>query len=216
MRERKIVSEDDQEIRFEKEVVAEKNILRLANPSAVYTRTKSVLNPTAQSVKLCVEDKVPQGQEEQYLDYLEKVPAGKYTLKMIIELLQNGGLRVSEALAVRGTDVLVSGHILIKGCKGSSDRIVQVYETRKYFLAVRGLAVNVFEGCSRYWVYREFKKLGIGKRFDGKRKESVTHYFRQQNARMMQESGISDINRQQHLGHKSNKSIKHYSNEKTK
>ena len=194
--------------------VRTRNIIDLANPAMANARNNSVLNPSAQTTKLCNDICDQDRVQDDYVNYLEDLPAECYVLKMIIEVMQNGGLRVSEALSIKGTDILKSGHIRIKGSKGSDDRIVQVHVTRANYLVFLNQPVKIFDGYSRFWVYREFKKLGIGKRYKGKQKRSVTHYFRQENARLMESSGFDTSIRQKHLGHKSSNSIKHYSNGK--
>ena len=195
-------------------VINEKKLLNKIEPATAKSGSKSVLKPSAQSNTLCGSQ--GQVEEEERINIVELLhSAGYYNpISMIIELMYNGGLRVSEVLRIKGTDIVGNDRVRIKASKGSDDRLVQLFHTRDRLIGFKGSPYNVFEGLSRWYVYREFKKLGIGKRFGENRNNSVTHYFRQQQARSLENDGLEDSIRSKFLGHKNGKSIKHYSNGK--
>lgn len=177
-------------------------------------RTNSVSSPSAHTNKLCDDLEVPGAKVKALLHDRESILRQNPKLWYVIELMMAGGLRVSEVLNISAYDITTLGHIRIKGSKGSSDRVVRVFDGLDYMLRCKENSVAPFRDISRYYVYREFKKLGITHKFFGKAKASVTHFFRQLVSRSMEEENFTDEQRRQFLGHKGKSSLKHYSNGK--
>jgi integrase len=89
-----------------------------------------------------------------------------------------GSLRVSEVLAIQPKDITPTGKILIKSMKGGNERLISSGEAKEFILKCKEIRRIPFEGCSRFWVYREFKKFGIYFQSSTSSKTSVTHAIR--------------------------------------
>lgn len=133
-------------------------------------------------------------------------------LKAIIELMLLNGLRVSEVLNIKGADISASGIILVKGLKGSNNRFCSVSIYRDFWIKRRKIPETLGAVYSRFFLYREFKKLGISLLTNNSSKQAVTHAFRH----MLVTGALSiekDFTAAKNLvGHKSTKSTHHYDN----
>lgn len=174
---------------------------------------KSVLNPSAQSTKLC-------GVEyEKYvsIDASRFVNGREFNLsqndRLLIEIMSVSGCRVSEVLSVGWQQLGFDGSIYILGLKGSYSKIVKVTYMREYVIQLRTRKINPFMGLSRFYVYRLFKKIGISVKTVPGGKMKVTHAFRHDNAKSQELSGFDIDTTARFLGHKKVESTKHYRNE---
>lgn len=130
--------------------------------------------------------------------------------KMLTELIALNGLRVSEALSVESKCITQDGRILIKGGKGSSDRICFSREYVEEWKRKRLNSAWNVRYISRYRMYRLFKKYDITWKEINHKKTSVTHAFRKLAARDVYLNEKNLVNITTALGHKSKKSAKHY------
>jgi site-specific recombinase XerD len=128
----------------------------------------------------------------------------------LIELLLIGGLRISEALSITIFNITGDGRIKIAGLKGSNTRIVSPMLYVSYFLYCKKVKRDPFEGRSRFYYYRLFKKLGLVKYFGEYRRSAVTHSIRHQVIADLYKNGATMQEIQQFIGHKSIKSTEHY------
>jgi integrase len=186
------------------------NLQSVLQTDSSNTRTKPVPSPSAQSSKLLQtgSDLVSHYSELAYsLFRSNKQPR---VLLAVLELLLGHGLRISEVLNIRPRDISASGHIRIVGLKGSRDRIVHPVLYRQFWLESRVGDLPVLFDYSRFWFYRKFKELGFSHRFANGTNLSVTHLFRHLNALSINTMfGIIELT-QNHLGHKSQSSTRHY------
>ena len=187
-----------------------RNVLQIMNENSEVPRTKSVGGLSAQSIGLCEAGNNLDKEIERILSLKVPIMLENRILWYIIEIQLRSGCRVSEVLAIGCEDVFINNSILIKGAKGSSNRVVSVYDCFDYLWKCKVSGIVPFQEWDRFRVYRDYKKLGIGKVFDGKKNMSVTHFFRHSFNRLLKESGVDQDTRSLHLGHKSKKSIKYY------
>jgi len=177
-------------------------------------RTKSVSKPIAQTTTLCdrvnVLDTITSNLEAAiYSD--SSIPN---SLKCLIEILSTSGCRVSQALQIKGSQISLSGRILIKAVKGGNDTIIQISKYKSFLISQRTNNNEIFDIYNRFFVYRFLKKKGIFFKFQNSSKTSVTHFFRHALA--------VDVNNLSHnanliassLGHKSLNSQKYYMQKK--
>lgn len=136
-------------------------------------------------------------------------------LRLLICLLYDSGTRISEILRVKGTDINAHLQIHISGSKGSNDRIISASKFNDYLLRKRGKDIYLFEGYSRFYVYRILVKLNIFISKQGDINNKVTHIFRYLYINDLQSIVGNDIEIGKLIGHKSKKSIDSYTNEKT-
>lgn len=126
------------------------------------------------------------------------------------------GLRISEILGIRGSDIDKMGRIVVKGKKGSNTRLIIDNQGVKWWIAQRGLGTNKVFGFDRFYVYRIYKKCGIVHEMEGKKHKAVTHYCRHLYVKAMQQS-TNDIEITKQLtGHKAVANTKKYLQSKIK
>lgn len=194
--------------------ISEQKLSAFLNHNNKRKRTKSVSSPTAHTNKQCdVPNEIEQGYDE-LVKRIEVMKEENKVVSVVAELMSIGSLRVSEVLRIDYNDLTRTGQLLIRGSKGSSDKLINVGSCREYLNKCRLNQYKPFAGIDRFYVYRQFKKYGIEFQFEGKSKRSVTHVFRQINNRILQKEGIDESLRRSNLGHKGKTAIKYYNENK--
>ena len=171
---------------------------------------KSVLSPSAQSTILyglrCQDD---------YYRFVSSMCSNAkrsrgLLLSVIVDLLLSNGLRVSELLSIRVTDILPNGFIKVKGKKGSNSRLCHLMLHRISDLYLVASGEYVFEGISRFFVYRCLRSLGLSYSIRGSNRRAVTHAGRHFLVSVLQDSGLEVSVIQGVIGHKSVNSTMYY------
>jgi len=184
---------------------------QIRNPSnSKIPRTKSVSKPSAQLSPPCDAGNSSGQSHDPLVCKIESLKRVSQLLYYIALLQFLHGLRISEVLAIRPYDITSQGFVKINAVKNSNSRIIHAYEATNYLLKCKTYGKYPFAEFNRFYVYRQYKKAGIGKKFGTNRVTSVTHYFRH-NASLQAKSVNADITTRAHqLGHKSTKSTEHY------
>lgn len=185
------------------------------NPLLVSGKTteycsKSVSKPSAQSTKQCdvaaMNFAIVESIKKKALDEIAK----GNTIGCLIELQLFSGVRISSLLSVKACDINNLGQIYVRESKNSQNRIIASPNTSSFLARCKALNKAPFEGMSRFYVYREYKKLGLSGQVSGNLKSSVTHYCRHLYISQL-DSVTDDISETQRLvGHKSENSTKYY------
>lgn len=185
------------------------NVLRFLDKKKPATR--AVVSPSALSTKLCEHSNTAYTAKSKELLEREAILQLNYPLRAMLLLLQDHGLRVSELLGISGGDIFKDGKVLIRGLKGSRNRIIHSGEIGAYMESCAGVHGRIWVEYSRFWLYRELKKMGVILAHEGKERHSVTHAFRHQY--IAQANQIDGIETAQHsVGHRSSNSTKQYVN----
>jgi site-specific recombinase XerD len=185
-------------------------VLRLAYPDKAKHRIKSVLKPSAQSSSLCEVRNAHDSLIIQVEMILKKEQTEPVLLLAAIELMFLNGLRISEVLKIKGSDISKTGNIYINASKGSENRWVTAGRFRDWWLRQRNNSGEIFEVYSRFWFYRQFKRLGLSLDIQGHNNKAVTHSLRHVLVTTSQEQVKNLESSQRQIGHKSIKSTKHY------
>lgn len=136
---------------------------------------------------------------------------GNYSkIGAVVELMYIGGVRVSEALRVRPTDVTSRGDVMVRGLKGSNDRLVTPLKYQSFWLRYRSGGGSVESEVSRFYVYREMRKHGLYMKYGNNQLNSVTHMFRHLKALSMRDGGMEQEAISHILGHKQVSNSKFY------
>lgn len=135
-------------------------------------------------------------------------------LLAVIELQLFYGLRISECLNITSSDISNTGHIRIRGAKGSSDRIVIPYKFASFWQNEATAILPIGNVYSRFWFYRQYKNLGLYAIFGNNKVKSVTHLFRHLNILSLKKSFNETNLTRQFIGHKSINSTLHYERKK--
>lgn len=164
---------------------------------------KSESKPIAQNIKLCEpsNSQLIDSARQSRLNQLYK--AEPWHISLVIHLLADYGLRVSEALSIKATDITSNGQIIIKGSKGSSNRLIVINEYRDRLIDLRSSGFNPIKNIDRFVVYRVLKRWNIEGKFSYGSKNAVCHQFRYNFVKDIQ-SVTNDLNETAKLiGHKS-------------
>ena len=134
------------------------------------------------------------------------------TDKLLLYVMFLSGCRVSEALDIRPSRISPSGQVLLRGLKGSEDRVINIGSMARYGVDNIILASYDIELRSRFSMYRLLKRLGFSQYFGESSVPSVTHIFRHMFVREQAEQGIELTTTQRAVGHKNINNTKHYAN----
>lgn len=208
MRKAPINSDDVRPIR------GEAAILRIIEASSNPRRTKSVSTPSAQTTTLCSPGQDTDKLLKELVTISDSLKIENRVVYRIFMLQMYSGCRISEILDICPGDISRLGKILIKGKKGSNDKWIDIPCDKEYFLKCRTYDIMPFEGISRFFVYREYKKRGIGIKVGKTGKKAVTHMFRHLMGKIQEDEGFDINSTKKALGHKSIKSTNYYRNEK--
>lgn len=173
-------------------------------------RINAVSIPTAQTNKLCDDRSVVEVagfQESRLKDLNRNEPLH---IRVIVSMLQLYGLRISEVLALKPSNITFDGKVIIKGTKGSSDRLVVIPEYSKFFIDIRNSGYNPFVNVNRFVVYRILKKYSLVAQSTYGTKNAVCHQFRYQFAKSINDVTESIDETAKIIGHKKSSSTSHY------
>ncbi len=174
------------------------------------SRSMSVLSPSAQNTSMC---ELESTSEKLLNSYILKVTTCSILSdvdKGIMLLCLCEGLRISEVLSISHSDWRAGSKVFVSGKKGSFDRIVTV----RFYRDVLQIFAET-NGClsfagSRFYFYREMRKLGIVFQSENSSKASVTHAGRHLLADDIFQRGKDIELSKRTLGHKSVNSTKYY------
>jgi integrase len=195
-------------------ILNEKLMDRLLQINTKRHKRKSGVTPHARTTIPCVSANQPDPSSPVSLSQLEALRKVSVRLYYVAILLQESGGRISEILAIKHQDILPSGHWILRGSKGSNDRVIGGGLAYQFLLNCKTLKAQVFEDFNRFFVYRQFKKVGIGKVYNNNSITSVTHSFRHELALELKNQNEKQKLTQQTLGQKSINSTKYYHHEK--
>lgn len=126
------------------------------------------------------------------------------------DLLLSGGLRISELISEKWLFVNAVGQVVIKGKKGSNDKLVTPLYCAEYWRGLRGWCLNPCNIVSRFSWYRFLKAQGVVLREKGKVNASVTHAARKLKAHEMFVNELEQGTIKEVIGHKSERSTTYY------
>lgn len=189
--------------------------MRKLNMSSVILKgNKSEPNPSAQIIKLCDGGMVAETQMGKYDDVVKKLKDVNIKLWVLVRILFDNGLRISECLNIKGTDISFNYQVKVFGLKGSSDRLINCSEFKDVLKLYRGSFVLVFNEFNRYYIYRVLKKYGLCHTYSGNVRASVTHQGRHLMGQSVRLIEGGDVSVSQALGHRNENNAKYYVKEK--
>jgi len=170
----------------------------------------------AQSPKLCCHDQVAMAEQRA----VNAIARCRQTCSLrdviVLDLLLGSGLRVSEICSLEPRRILNDKQVLVKGAKGSGDRVCTLRwsEGLQYF---QGAGWSNFSyGLDRYYIYRLCRKMGVYAHIIGNKNQAVTHAGRHQYVAQLEKQGLTPEEIKTVIGHKSVKSTMHYLEHKPK
>lgn len=175
-------------------------------------RDKSDLTPSAQDVTSCVPASAREKVLTNVATAISLMKRQNPALYVVLDLQLHHALRISEVLGIKLHDISPRGFIKIKGLKGSYDRIVIPVHSIDLVKKYRQIGKNPFIDLDRYYVYREYKKLGIQVYLKENKKYAVTHLFRYLNTNHLFNEFGEGSEIQTYIGHKSPSMTRRYGN----
>lgn len=173
-------------------------------------RSMSVLSSSAQNTSMCELESSSDKLLKSFILRVYKCSWLSRTDRGIMLLCLCEGLRISEVLSITEKDFRAGDKIFIRGLKGSFDRVVSVkYFYDDLFIFCRDRSSLHYAG-SRFYFYREMKKLGVIFQSNNSSRASVTHAGRHLLADDIFQRGEDIELSKRTLGHKSVNSTKHY------
>lgn len=141
---------------------------------------------------------------------IEKLKVQDYSVYILALICYHEGLRVSEVLSIRFSTIQRNGKCLIKRLKGSNSTIIDLSFIMQIVEAKNYKTIEPFNYIDRFYVYRCFKKVGLGKFYNNNKKQSVTHCLRHEYISQMAQTGISTEIIANNVGHKNTKNTEIY------
>lgn len=180
------------------------------NKYNTYDRINSVVRPTAQTVTKFADNLEIIEEMNVKVEKVLSENTVPETLKRFIYLQSISGARVSEILNIQYTDIITSTIIKIKGLKHSDDRLIHIDRYAEYFSFCKRNMIHPFGTLNRYYVYREYKKIGFIVSFLDSNKKAVTHSFRYKYIKNLKENNVDISLIQKEIGHKTQKTTENY------
>lgn len=176
----------------------------------VYDRINTVVSSTAQTVTKFADN----SQElDEMRTKVQEILSGDTVpdiLKRFIYLQSISGARVSEILNIQYSDIISPTIIRIKGLKHSNDRLIHIDRYSEYFSFCKRNMINPFGTLNRFYIYREYKKIGFVVSFLDTNKKAVTHSFRYKYIKELKDNNVEISLIQKEIGHKTQKTTENY------
>lgn len=190
--------------------ILENRLWQVIYGKAESTGTRAVRSPSALYTALHLDTSIASNGQFDLATYKERICNTNRELWYILLFMHITGCRVSEALNISNSDITVEGRVLLRGLKGSLDRMIIGSELSEYFIYCRKNLTSPFKTFDRHFIYRFMKKMGIGAYFGQNERQSVTHIFR--HLAILDMAGVDkDLHATKRtIGHKSISNTEHY------
>lgn len=175
-----------------------------------YDRINSVIRPTARTATKFADNSEFTNEMSTKVDEVLLNNSIPETLKRFIYLQSISGARVSEILNITYNDIINSTILRIKGLKNSNDRLIHIDRYTEYFSYCKRNMIHPFDTLNRYYIYREYKKLGFIVSFLDSNKKAVTHSFRYKYIKNLKDNNVELSLIQKEIGHKTQKTTENY------
>lgn len=176
--------------------------------------TKSESNSNAQYSVLLTGNSQAEQRFNAVVHLLEHNSTLAVEVKAVIELMLYSGCRISQALSITSTDILLNGTIRIRGNKRSDDVITRCILFKEFWINNRIYINSILSNYNRFFFYRLFKKYGITFKLPHKTNYNVTHSLRQLFIDSLNVNDVSCELIKKSVGHKNVKSQEYYKSKK--
>lgn len=180
------------------------------NKYNAYDRIDSVVRPTAQTIRKFADNSEIIDEMNAKVEEILSKDTVHDTLKRFIYLQSISGARVSEILNIKYTDIISKTILRIKGLKHSNDRLIHIDRFSDYFDFCKRNMIHPFSTLNRFYIYREYKKMGFVVSFLDSDKKAVTHSFRYRYIKNLKDNNVDNSLIQKEIGHKTLKTTENY------
>lgn len=190
--------------------IDEKKLFEHLNPQGSLVSDTAVPTPTAQTTKLCTGLNQGESLINDILTKRKEIIKKDRLLWYIVDLMLNSGCRISEILSIKPHNILLNGSVKIQASKGGNNRIISSSDARNYLIDCKSSGNHPFMDYNRFYIYRAFKKWGIGYVVNGNCNKAVTHAIRHANTEVQREGKVEKSIIQSQLGHTNESTQSHY------
>jgi integrase len=188
----------------------QKNILQIQVNRAVSARTDSVSNLLAEYITLCqVLDSTSTSSKGQVISQ-EGFKYLTHSAQALYLLLYETGCRFSEAKSIKHNQITSQGNVLIKGSKGSADRLINTRYCFRYLLECKYKCIDPFREVTYDAFYKALKKFGTGFKPTGNSNNAVVHSLRHEKVDENREVTTDSVTLSKQSGHKNKDNLKFY------
>lgn len=180
------------------------------NKYNAFDRINSVVSPNAQTNTKYVDSREILDEITLKVEEVMSNNAVSIQLRRFIYLQSISGARVSELLNISSSDIISPTILRIKGLKRSSDRLLHIDRYCDYFSFCKLNQIQPFASLDRFYIYREYKKLGFVVSFLDSNKKAVTHSFRYRYIKKLKDNEVDISLIQKEIGHKTQKTTERY------
>lgn len=190
--------------------IDEKKLFRLLHPEKEKPANNSDTTPPAQSPRL-LSLQTEMNRITKILKSVTSVKSGlPYLYRFLIHIMFANGLRVSEALMFATSRIIDRHRFMIKGLKGSNNRLCYSDDFDLIELKKKYKNNFIFKLIDRFLLYRIFKRYGLVLKLPGHQNKIVTHAARYYYIFNLKKSNQENEDIQVSVGHKRIKSTEHY------
>ena len=170
----------------------------------------SVISPPAQTSELSARGFEVGKEYNKVNTWLENNKDVSVEIKVIISLMAEAGLRVSEALSIKASDILSNGQIRIKSKKRGQVRFITPFRYGELWKSKKLQIVSYIQCVDRFFIYRICEKYGFYFNAGANKNRKVTHYFRYLYMQSLLLNDLNESERATIVGHSSKKSQLYY------
>lgn len=171
---------------------------------------KSDSTMTAQNGTLCESSTSEELLGTSIMAKLELLRSRSFDLHVFAVLQFRNALRVSELLNCEAKDVDVLGRIKVSALKGSNHKVIDLGEFREYVASLAKMGLVPWSKFNRFYVHREYLRVGLQLSIQGGVRRSVTHSLRHLSTQLLADQSEQKVYAQSILGHKDSKNTEVY------
>jgi len=133
-------------------------------------------------------------------------------IKAVVSLQHQEGLRISEVISIKPSDVKSGLRIVIQGKKRSENRIITPIYYRDFWERYAQQFTIIGDIYSRHYFKRLYVKYGLYLDMGKGKPRAVTHSMRHNYIDSLAKQSVETSDIKKHIGHKSSKSTESYIN----
>jgi hypothetical protein len=190
--------------------ITERTLNRLLKIRSGTGCDNAVPSPSAQSIPLCELGADLQAWERTAEDAINQLRHVSQSLAVFAITQHEYGLRVSEMLEIKGVDLMNGNRVKIRGLKHSNNRIIVSKLLHDHFKSCKGLNIRLFDSFSRWFIYREYKKVGLSMSVKSSSRNVVTHLFRHLAIKDLKAYNTDTEDSRNFIGHKNGANTQRY------
>lgn len=178
--------------------------------TGILYRTNSVMSPSAMTTSHMQRDPSQIEGSTAQESKLESFKSQLGHYYYLFALMESSGCRFSEVCQISWLLITSQGKAVVKGKKGSNDRLIFDARCSQFLLKAKSNQFNPFHGCNIFTANRHLHRLGLITQKIGRERLTVTGIFRESFAKEIREVCNDDSKVSELVGHKNKKNGSFY------